>query len=259
MLKRTLNYNITMGDITNYNDVINKLQDYMLIGKKLNALSLSQTNIKNNSVAKSKNNIKSDKRSNIIYPEEKDDLFWCFYIIKFGYDKYKFPGATSYTNEKNNKFKLIDDIRKEKNKMKEYKIRNIKEEVENYLANTDTITFKTFIACCIAHNINIFFINNQTYYEIIHDESLPIHVIHRSDVPKTKYGYEENVSKDKINSYRESMFKISNLDKPLKAIGSYKLNELLEMCQKLRLKDNDKPLEKKKKQELYEMLILTLQ
>lgn len=246
---------------TDYNEVINKLQDYMLTGKKLIGFNLSENSHKSK-ILNNKNletNGPYRKKQSFIYPEERDSLFWCFYIIKYGMDKYMEPKSTYFINEKTTKFNLIEDIRNNKQKMKGYKIKNLKETVENDLANTPVINMKTLIACCIAHDINIFYVHNRTYYELIINDISPTHVIHCLDSPKTHYGYEVDATEDKIQMYRDKLFQITNLDKPLKAMGSYKLNELVDMCQKLGFENKDEPLKGKKKQVLYEMLIMTLQ
>ena len=69
-----------------YNDVLNKLQDYMLDEENINrALEMKIVHLN-----KEKNQINFVKpKKNIFIPREKDTLFWCFYIIKNGDIKYE--------------------------------------------------------------------------------------------------------------------------------------------------------------------------
>jgi hypothetical protein len=251
-----------------YNHVLNKLQDYMLTGKLMANISYNQSFIED----KDKNNNKltpitkdfklqlvnqNKEKDRFFFPKEKDQLFWCFYIIKHGFEKYDYPGTTSFVNEKSEKFKQIEHLRNNKQQLKVKKIKNIKEEVEDELANKQTIGMKTFVALCIANNINLIYIHKRKCFEIIFDEQSPIYVVHchnNSDSSGYKYCYEENISKEQIDKYKNEYFKWECVDKPLKAMTSYKLDELIELCKKLGLTE----IENKKKTNLYELLVMNL-
>jgi hypothetical protein len=247
-----------------YNHVINSLQDYMLNGKLL-AQSI-----------KHKSFLLPDKKKEMVvvkpipkvldkffYPEQKDSLYWCYFIIKNGFAKYEYPNVTSFVNEKIDKFKSIELLRINKQQLKLKKIKNLKEDVEDELANKERIGMKTFIALCVADNINILFIHKRKCFEIIFDEQedAPIHVVHQIDSPTLRYSYETIVSKDQIKKYRTEYFKWESVDKPLKAISSYKSEELVDLCKKLDISavalDNSS-LKKKTKKDLYELLIMNI-
>ena len=247
-----------------YNHVINSLQDYMLNGKLL-AQSI-----------KHKSFLLPDKKKEMVvvkpipkvldkffYPEQKDSLYWCYFIIKNGFAKYEYPNVTSFVNEKIDKFKSIELLRNNKQQLKLKKIKNLKEDVEDELANKERIGMKTFIALCVADNINILFIHKRKCFEIIFDEQedAPIHVVHQIDSPTLRYSYETIVSKDQIKKYRKEYFKWESVDKPLKAISSYKSEELVDLCKKLDISavalDNSS-LKKKTKKDLYELLIMNI-
>ena len=247
-----------------YNHVINSLQDYMLNGKLL-AQSI-----------KHKSFLLPDKKKEMVvvkpipkvldkffYPEQKDSLYWCYFIIKNGFAKYEYPNVTSFVNEKIDKFKSIELLRINKQQLKLKKIKNLKEDVEDELANKERIGMKTFIALCVADNINILFIHKRKCFEIIFDEQedAPIHVVHQIDSPTLRYSYETIVSKDQIKKYRTEYFKCESVDKPLKAISSYKSEELVDLCKKLDISavalDNSS-LKKKTKKDLYELLIMNI-
>ena len=61
------------------------------------------------------------------------------------------------------------------------------------------------------------------------DESAQIHAIVRMDMP-TKYGYK--IIPD-VKPIRDSFYKIDNMNKPLKSMSAYKLDELVVFCNKL--------------------------
>jgi hypothetical protein len=242
---------------------IKKYEDYMLTGKAIiKALKLkNDASIDNKKDKKDKytvvDEIKKKTDSSFFIPQEKDGLFWCFFVIKNGFAAYEYPGATSFVNEKAEKFRLIESLRTKKQILKTKKIKNIKEDVEDDLANKSKIGMKTFIALCAAENINVLFIHKRKCFELMCEEDNPFHVIHWQDNPE-KYCYEMNLSKEALDKYRNTLFKWESLEKPLKAISAYKGDELMELCNKLGLQEKVDNLIKKTKKDLYELLIMNL-
>jgi len=267
-----------MQKITSMQSLLNtKYDDYMLTGKMLiSALKYNRDNDNSNDNSNSYRNnnnknlknqdttpaviataTKTNKDSSFFIPQEKDGLFWCFYVIKNGFAAYEYPGATSFVNEKTEKFKLIEYLRTKKQILKTKKIKNIKEDVEDDLANKNKIGMKTFIALCAADNINILFIHKRKCFELMCEEDNPFHIIHWQENPE-KYCYEMNASKEIIDKYKTTLFKWESLEKPLKAMTYYKVDELMELCKKLGLEEKMSSAGKKTKKDLYELLIMNL-
>ena len=97
---------------------------------------------------------------------------------------------------------------------------------------------------------NVLYIENNKYFDILVDpNNLSYHVVH---CIKGKYCYESDLSPDKINKYKSSLFKCDNFEKPLKAMSYYKLNELVDICKYLSFVSD---FHKKTKKELYELLL----
>jgi hypothetical protein len=240
----------------NYNDVIIKLQDYMLNDKLINNDTHVIINKKNN--IRNYKNTNKNKDNNFFLPKEKDTLFWCFYIIKHGLSMYEYPGNTSFINEKNEKFKLIENLRNKKNELKNHKIKNIKEDIEDELANKETIGIKTFISLCICENINIIFIDKKKYFDLLVNDDNPYYVIH---LINNKYYYETDTDNNKISHYKNNLFKIENFNKPLNSITYYKIDELTEIYNKLNNNDATENNNSKKmtKKELYQTIINIIQ
>ena len=64
-----------------------------------------------------------------------------------------------------------------------------------------------------------------------------------------KHGYNQNCPD------KPTLLKIDNIAKPLKSISSYKVGELTEMCEQLKISiTNDKTCKNKNKNELYESI-----
>ena len=261
-----------------YNHVINNLQDYMLSGKLI--VSSLKIKMNNNNNGKKINNFDDDKNKKkeeknkeeknnkekecFFTPKEKDQLFWCFYVIKNGFSAYEYPGITDFINEKNEKIKCIDLLRENKQQLKAKKIKNIKEHLEDELVNCSVIGMKTFIGLCVSCNINIMFIQRGKCFEMIYDNDSPIHVVH--NLPGNfggsngggKYSYEFDITNEQIEKYRKTMFKWENIEKPLKAIGSYTSDELHEISKQLGLETTDENMKRKTKKSLYEQIVMNL-
>lgn len=126
------------------------------------------------------------------------------------------------------------------------------------MANNQCISMKTFIALCIASNINIMFIENRKCFEIIFDsdETVPTYVVHCfKNFSMSTYCYETDVSQNNIEDYRNNMFKWESVDKPLKAVSYYKLEELIDICKRF---DIIGAIKNKTKKELYELIVTKL-
>jgi hypothetical protein len=198
-------------------------------------------------------------KESIYKPFKKDSLFWCFFILKYGFSKYEMEvGNQHFSIEKQEKFKYIDVLRKTCNKdlLKMHKIKPLSL-LEDDLANQERISIKTFFALCIVEKINVILIDKRKVYEILITDDPKIHVIHRNGISH-EHHIELDVSIDAINMYRESYYKMSTFDVSLKSMASYKVEELLELCKKLGIvldQGNEEKKKKLSKKDIYELLV----
>jgi NTP pyrophosphatase (non-canonical NTP hydrolase) len=93
------------------------------------------------------------------------------------------------------------------------------------------------------------------------DENTPIHIVHRNN--KTyEHSIELDTTNEIIQKYRDTYYKINNFESTLKSMASYKLDELIELCNKLNInieeyKDgNEKGKKKMTKKDIYNLLVL---
>jgi hypothetical protein len=277
---------------TNLN-IVNDLQDYMFTSKNLIRFTkhiikpmdtkLEQVSIKNKQlvhlkqqvqpISSTSNSSNSSNRNDnkTIYkkaetinqykPKQKDSLFWCFYILKNGYSNYEMEINNQYfVIEKQEKFKYIDIMRRSKELLKLHKIKPYTE-IEDDLANKDKISVKTFFALCIVEKINILLVDKRKVYENICidiDDTHPIHVINRNSQTYEHY-IELNTTPEILQKYRETYFKMSSFESGLKSIGSYKVDELMDLCKKMdiNLEKSSKDVKKKMtKKDIYELLVM---
>jgi|UniRef100_A0A6C0CWT9 hypothetical protein len=208
-------------------EFINDLTPYMLNNKNISkfpAYFINKQEIKTNN----KKNIPV-KDINIFYPSQVDQLFWCFYIILSGKHDYDII-PNYFTKEKEIKYEWIEKFRNHKDIFKRIKIS--RNNIEDELANKKQISMNCIKALCHLFQINIFYIDNKKYYEIIIDENKDYYVIEKIE---QNYGLKQNITMEKINYFKEHFWKMENLDKPLKAVSSYKSDELKSICKKLNI------------------------
>jgi len=243
-----------------YQEFVKHIQDYMFnnttICKSIENKIRENYNIKKNKQPTTSKEIESNK--NKIIPLENDSLFWCLYIIKNGFMQYSQLTNKNIVIEKQLKIEYVERIRKEKYLVKQFKFDSISN-IENKLVNENNIDNKTFLTLCVLGSLNIFLINNNTYYELNMNDSNKFYIV-KFFKDKQKYGFEE-VTKDVLDDYRKEYYKLDNVDKPVKSISSYTTKDLLDICKKLGIEtiDIDKSTEKKEKtkskKELYESII----
>lgn len=237
----------------NYNHVFNNLQDYMLDETNIKRTLEMKTHSELSSFkSKNENFCKEQKPKNTIFiPKEKDSLFWCFYIMKNGDAKYEMIEHKNILTEKKHKIEYVEKIRKEKQIVKTYKFATLTH-IENNLANENQLDIKTFLTLCAIENLNILFVKNKTYFELLMNDSNELYIVYL--LQNNKYGYEINhINAQQIKT---TLYKLDNIDKPIKSITGYKLLELVEICEKLAIDIVNKETNKNKcKKDLYEAII----
>lgn len=227
-----------------YNDVVTSLQHYML---DENNIRKSQIHIAVNKEQKKFVKPVTVEKNSLFCPREKDTLFWCFYVMKHGDTSYEMLKHRNFIIEKKLKFEFIEQIRSDKQVIKTYKIATLTH-LENNLANEERVDVKTFLNLCIIENLNVIYINKKTYFKLsISDtDTNSIHVIYCLD--NYKYGHEQTTTNNDITN---NLFPLESIDKPIKAISAYKVQELVDICNKLSIETTCKD----KKKDLYELLI----
>jgi hypothetical protein len=243
-----------------YNDVLIELQDYILNNENIQkSMQIKCLPLENNKNIKEKINEKQEqnKKIDLFIPNQQDTLFWCFFIMKNGFEKYE---TISYKNSlvaKQLKIDLISTIRKNKDIVKMYKFDSIVN-IENNLANENNLNTKTFLSLCAIENLNVIFTCKKTYLELnMNDSNIFYNLQEISFQSKyyNKFGFTIATPESLLN-IRNTLFKINNLEKPIKGLSAYKVADLMEICNKLSIEIIDKNSGKNKsKNHLYESII----
>uniref|UniRef100_A0A6C0EPY4 Uncharacterized protein n=1 Tax=viral metagenome TaxID=1070528 RepID=A0A6C0EPY4_9ZZZZ len=239
----------------NYNNLLSELENYILNNENIHKsiqIKMQPQNISKKE--KSTINKEKTKLDNIFIPKEQESLFWCLYIMKNGYNNYEMINYRNLIFEKKVKIEYIERIRKEKQLIKSYKFASVIN-VENNLLNEQKLSINSFLTLCIIENLNVLFIKNKCYFELIMNDTDDLHIIYLLDKDKGNYGYElSTITKSDIK--KSQLYKLDNIDKPVKSISSYKVQELVDICNKLGIEiTNNDTNKSKSKKDLYESII----
>ena len=205
-------------------------------------------------------------------PFQKDKLFWCFYIILYGYEEYELNKNNAFIIEKKVKINAIEKLRQgagasgagasgagasgagasgaganavgPATKLGPKQLADIEDE----LCNKPVLTLIGLNALCICHNVSIFYVDKRKYYDLnILAQEKKGTIVNRS----LKY--------DLDNAFvRENYLHIENINKPIKAISGYTIKELQAMCKKLDLAITDENGKNKLKNNLYQDILTVI-
>ena len=234
-----------------YNDVLTKLQHYMLTESLIEESTLLK--LVDNKRVKKDSPIQAKPLSTVFKPHERDSLFWCFYIMKHGDIAYESLLHRNMIIEKKIKIEYVERLRLDKDLVKPYKFASLSH-IENKLANDATIDLPTFLILCVIENINVVFVKNRTYFDLAMNDDPDRYIVYCLDNYKSAFGY-EIATNESITQINATFFRLDNITKPIKSISSYKVGELVDMCTRLGIEINNAENKSKTKNELYEAII----
>jgi len=209
------------------------------------------------------------KKEELYQPKQQDTLFWCLYIMNYGYNDY-LQIAHNYgvkeLEEKQNISKFMkENVVRIKNT--NYKLTNvaIQEVLSELLTSQKETSLLCLIVMIVYYNINILIINENTKCMLefwcnkdripsinnsCEDGDALTYVLYKTDNGKYKLQY-ENIGSFQINDLKEKYVVLESYNKYIKAISNYKVEELEDMAKKFGVFDETK---KYKKAELYELV-----
>lgn len=254
-------------------NILNDLEYYMFTSLRIENLNdkKGKEESKANEEAKEKEEkkemiiVKKEKpKEEFFSPRQKDGLFWCFYVIKNGETNYELLNNEKITLVKEKKIKIdyVDVLREKKAIFKKQSIKfPSMTHIENDLVNEPIIDLGTFLSLCHLEKMNVLYVSKKTYFEMNENEGEPIHLIKRVDEPskKSRYIY-QGTNALLLENYRNTLYKIENIEKPVKAITSYKVADLIDFSMKLGLEttyhdEKTAKIKNKSKQALYEAVV----
>lgn len=235
-------------------EIFYELEDYMFTEKNIHRY----TN-KHCDNANKKKHCDNDTTKKIIKitkymytPRQTDSLFWCFYILKHGYSNYEMEIKGQYfIVEKKEKFRYISLLRTNKDKLK---LHNIKpyNDLEDDLANKETISIKTFFALCVVEDINVLLVDKRKIFELLCVDGT-VNIVHKN-IDKSNFSIETEATQEDVQHYRDTYYCVNQFDTSLKSMSYYKLDDLINLAKRLNISlDSEKKLTKK---DIYERIVM---
>ena len=215
-----------------------------------NLLRYSADKIENTKQIKSKTTNKPTINTQIFFPQQHDQLFWCLYIIINGVDSYDMIKNNTFKTEKEFKISAVEKLRHIKDLLKINKLKI--NQVENELVNQSKIGLISLKALCILYELNIIYVNNRFYYKFEYGAKNVKNEIIICD--KKGHGIHKNVI-EFSKEIESSFLHIENMLKPITSISSYTIKELQIICEKLQITLLDETGKKKSKKGLYESIL----
>ena len=199
-----------------------------------------------------------------------DKLFWIFYKIINNLNDVDLEHINSFKIMKEFKINSVEKLKNQKNILKDFKIQ--KGLVEDDLTNNEKISFKTFHGLCVLYLVNVLLIRDYNTYCVLctnNDEkviNLQNYKLLKISNVKMSTGFNNfdielvnnSFTEEDLQQILKSYYAIENIEKPLKAFSNYKLDDLVNIAEKLSITLYDENAKKKKKQELYENIIQKL-
>lgn len=209
------------------------------------------------------------QKEELYHPKQQDTLFWCLYIMKYGYNDYLQIDHNYGVKELEEKQHISKFMKENVMKIKNtnYKLTNVA--IQEILSELMTSQKDTSLLCLIVmivyYNINVLIINDTTKCMLefwCNKDRIPdinnsseqddalTYVLYKTENGKYKLQY-ENIGSFQINDLKEKYVVLESYNKYIKAISNYKVEELEDYAKKFGVFDETK---KYKKAELYELV-----
>ena len=213
---------------------------------------LSSEYFEENNKPKPKQVKKNDKivNTDFFVPEETDSIFWSWIIFKMGFSEYEIFKETKFIIEKQYKIDFVSKLRDNKKQLKHMKVKIA--EMEGHLANDTILNIFFLEPMLIIEKYNFVYMNDKIYYENITYPGNPTCIIKYFE-KLDKYGL--FLDEKKLFDYKNKLFVVNSIEKPVKGISSYKAQELRDICKKLNIDIMKTPTKSKTKKELYQLVI----
>jgi hypothetical protein len=246
---------------TTNTDILHNLQPYMLTTNMLqdtNTIS-NITKICNNNNIDNKilTTVDESIPCELIVPRHTDSLFWCIYIILNDYEDYLNIHHNHSVKELEWKQSLLHDIKKSPTCIKKSNHKITKAGLECILSDLMTSSTRTgkdcLVAICVYRNINIIILEHDKKVRmefLSGEESCKTFLLKKTDNKRYSVTLNE-LSIIELEDINNTTILIDNHEKPLKSIGSYKNDALIDIAKKCNLYNHNQNY---KKADLYKLI-----
>jgi hypothetical protein len=239
-----MNTNISVASYLNqifyphnkFDDCLETLESWMLTADKIKAVvpdgeekeSLIQT-VKESLIPM------IQPKKQIFIPVKTDTLFWCAYTINKGEAEYIMIGNRYKNAEIEEKQKMIDFMKKNPDAIKSsFKITAVKmKEIMSELMTDTKTSWTAFLVMCVYYKFSAIICYNKTFLEFCVNGAEHTYLFHR-DVSGHISVDTNALDETEINDIRNARISLGqNPEKPLKAASHYKMDDLIEIAEKL--------------------------
>jgi hypothetical protein len=173
----------------------------------------------------------------ILNAAAKDSLLWAIYIMIYGIEKYE-TIENHYTESNTFKFALVELLRENKPVLKANKLKL--NALEESLVHKPFIGLETLQAIALCKHLSVCIVQDRKYYEVANGSSGSGGGGGGFIIEKIKGKYVLYVSPDRItagylNYVRKNYWLMENISAPIRAMSAYKLQDLVDICNKLNL------------------------
>jgi hypothetical protein len=192
-----------------------------------------------------------------------DSILWAAYIMLYGIEKYE-TIENQYVESNRFKFELIEVLRQNKPILKANKIKL--NATEESLVHKPFIALETLHAVAVCKSLSVCIVQDRKYYEITNGSSGEggAFIIEKIKGKYVLYTAPNKLNMDYLTYIRANYWLMESISAPIRPISAYKLQDLIEISQKLNLpvvnmipgKFGSMGTEKRKtKPELYECIV----
>jgi len=219
-----------------FDDSLETLEPWMLTADKIqeNIQSplVSQVEIPVTEKQEDKTNL---VKKNIFSPVKTDTLFWCAYVINKGEAEYEMIGKRYKNAEIEEKQKMIDFIKKSPDAIKSsFKITGVKmKEIMSELMMDKKTSWTAFLAMCVYYKFSAIVCCKKTYLDFFVKGAENTYLFHRDESGHISVDTNE-LDEAEMKDIRDARIHLGqNPEKPLKAASHYKMDDLLNMAEKI--------------------------
>lgn len=195
------------------------------------------------------------KVSDVITPNHPDSLFWCIYIIVYGYSDYIQISRNYGVKKLEVNTLIMQYIQKNKNEMQETNVKITKIATQVTMSELLSLQLNTNLNCmlamCIYYKINIWLLNvNKTgllKFIPSKENDYPTYIVNKGDNGIYSVDIEPITNERMIELDREVIC-LDSSTRPLKTISHYSTDDLVKLAHRFKIYDINK---KYKKAELY--------
>jgi hypothetical protein len=161
-----------------------------------------------------------------------DSILWASYIMIYGTEKYE-TIENPFVESNRFKFELIQVMRQNKPILKANKIKlNASEEC---LVHKPFITLETLHAITVCKSLSVCIVQDRKYYEIANGNGGGTFILERIKGKYILYIAPNKLNMEYLAYIRTNYWLMESISAPIRPISAYKLQDLIEISQKLNL------------------------